>query len=185
MLCQNLVHILVKYARLHPDLKVLGVHLQDAIHAVEIDHDPTPNRDGIALQAAARAPARQRDAVLISIGRQTADLIGALGPYDDIRQMGCVCRLIATMMLPVRIPIGNMFCTQHRFQRVENSVLISHCSHIDWLLFGFLYSLSFITQAIRAADETDFTRNSLIISHVSGNGSTERSLRKGRRYATF
>ena len=75
-------------ARLDGGDLVVVVHLEDAVHAPEVEHDPAADGHRAAGQAARRAARIDRRLLAVRQAQHAGDFLGGLRERDDLRQRG-------------------------------------------------------------------------------------------------
>ena len=82
------VELIEAHAGLHDRDVVLGVDLEDRVHALEREHDAVGARDARARQSGARAARGDRDLQLVTDAHDCGHLGGGSGPHDGERSHG-------------------------------------------------------------------------------------------------
>ena len=72
------------HARLHAAVEVLGVDLEHAVHAGEVEREPAVDGQHVALERAAGAPRDHRHAVLGAGAQDRGDLLGGVRERDGV-----------------------------------------------------------------------------------------------------
>ena len=73
------VHVFVRNARLDVHLKIRIIHLQDFVHAQNVEDDAARNGNRIAFDARARAPRRNRNEMRVGVFEDCADCSAVSG----------------------------------------------------------------------------------------------------------
>ena len=81
------VQVLARHARLDAAVEVAGIHLEDAVHAHQVDGDAARRRVDLALQRGSRAEGDHRHMVLGADAHHLLHVVGGAGKDHRVRRL--------------------------------------------------------------------------------------------------
>ena len=102
LVAQMLIQLLAGHAGFDQAVHILGVDLQDAGHAREIEADPLPYRVHMPFEGGARAERHHRHVMAVAEGEKLRDLLRRLHEGDGVGQGGGGAVLAAAVLLAHR-----------------------------------------------------------------------------------
>ncbi len=103
---QLLVQLGVDHPRLHHDLKITLADLEDLVHAIHGQEEPSVARHRVPLEARTGAPGDDRHTLLLRPGEQRRDLVGGGRPDNYVGAAGTTVGLVNAMGVQVGVAGG-------------------------------------------------------------------------------